>query len=261
MAAPLLLLDVGNTTIEIGFAAGPDLPIVSYRLPTDHALTADALGLSIVQLCRMMALDPGHLAAWVVCSVVPQLDPVLAEAARRYSSVECRFAVRDLPVPLENRYERPQEVGADRLVTAYGARKLFDAPGFIVIDFGTATTFELLAGDDYLGGLICPGVLSSAQALSTRTAKLPQADLRLGTSEIQVGRSTAQSLNQGLVHGFAAMTEGLVERLKPQAPEGSLVVATGGFAKRLQPHCRAFDHVVPDLLLLGLHKLHLESAK
>lgn len=257
MTNPLLLLDVGNTTIELGFAL-PGQDMVSFRLPTQHELTPDSLGLQVVQLCALAGLQPRAVASWVVCSVVPQLDTVLRAAAKRFCGCGCLFAGRDVPIPLRNQYERPREVGMDRLVTAYGAHQRYDALGYIVIDFGTATTFDVVKGDDYLGGLICPGVFSSVSALSTRTAKLPQADLRLDSPNIQVGRSTSQSLNQGLVHGFASMTEGLVARLKPQLPDGSLVVATGGFAAQLEPYCSAFDLLAPDLLLDGLRRVYMD---
>jgi type III pantothenate kinase len=247
----LLLLDVGNTTIKIGVLPAQG-SMAAYSLPTQHFATSDALGLQMAEICRREGLAPESVEAWVISSVVPQLEPTLTAAAERYCRCPVLFAPADLPLSLNNRYERPQEVGADRLVTAYAATRLYDAPGFIVIDFGTATTFDCVAGNDYLGGLICPGILSSASALSSRTAKLPQATLRVDPTGLHVGRSTSASLNQGLVYGFAAMAEGLVERLKPLLPAGSLVVATGGFAERLAPVCRAFDHVRPDLLLEGL---------
>lgn len=253
-----LLLDVGNTTIKIGVASESG-PTAAYSLPTQHFATSDALGLQVAEICRREGLDPEAVEAWAVSSVVPQLEPVLAAAAERYCRCPLLLAPGDLPLDLENRYERPQEVGADRLVTAHAATRLFDAPGFIVIDFGTATTFDCVAGKAYLGGLICPGILSSASALSSRTAKLPQATLSVDPAGLHIGRSTAQSLNQGLVFGFAAMAEGLVERLRPLLPAGSLVVATGGFAPKLAPVCRAFDHVRPDLLLEGLRLAFLDA--
>jgi len=258
----ILLLDVGNTTVKIGVStlAGPERPLASYSLPTHHFATADALGLQITEICRREGLAPESVEAWAVSSVVPQLEPVLAAAAERYCRCPVLFAPADLHLTLNNRYERPQEVGADRLVTAFAATRLHRAPGFIVIDFGTATTFDCVAGNDYLGGLICPGILSSAAALSSRTAKLPQATLHVDPSGLHIGRSTAHSLNQGLVFGFAAMVEGLVDRLKPLLPAGSLVIATGGYAQRLAPVCRAFDHIQPDLLLKGLRLAYLEHG-
>ena len=259
-AFPVLLIDVGNTNIDFGLALDASGKIESLSLPTEALGTSDALGLRAAEICRHAGLKPHDIRAWLVSSVVPHLDMPLAAAAKRFCGCEALFAGLELKLGLENRYERPQEVGADRLVTAFAATRTFDAPGFLVIDFGTATTFDCVIGNAYLGGLICPGVLSSAAALSTRTAKLPQADPRLATPEIAVGRSTAQSLNQGLVHGFAAMAEGLAARLTPTLPQGSMTVATGGLAQTLAAFCPAFDAVAPGLLLDGLRTAWLERS-
>ena len=254
---PQLLIDIGNTSTTYGVAFEGSR-IHSYSLPTDRFVTPDALGLRIVELARLHELSAHSFSAWIVTSVVPQLDPVVVAAAQRFGRCRPLFATRELPVPLENCYARPQEVGADRLVGAYAATRLYDAPGYIVVDFGTATTFDCVDGQRYLGGLIFPGLGTAAAALSSAAAKLPQADLRITPGELQIGRSTSESLNSGLMYGYAAMTEGLVERLRPHLPQGSLVIATGGLAARLAPYCKAFDHQRPDLLLEGLFMLYAE---
>jgi type III pantothenate kinase len=251
----LLLLDVGNTNTKVGLAEpAPDGRRLagSYSLPTDPASTADSLGLDLVALVRHAGLEPGRIEAVVVSSVAPSQDGKVREAARRFFGCEARFVPKDLPLPLENRYARPQEVGADRLVTAFAARMLVPEGDLIVIDFGTATTFDVVSGQAYLGGLIGPGVLSSARALATGTAKLPQISLEVEGPDIQVGRSTSMSLNQGLVHGFAAMAEGLVARLSRTLDGRPTVLATGGFAPALAKVTDCFDRVEPDLLLNGL---------
>ena len=259
----LLLLDVGNTNTKAGLAgpvpSGSPGParggrglLAAYSLPTDPASTADSLGLDLAALVRHAGVDPGQIEALVVSSVAPSQDGKLREAARRFFGCEARFVPKDLPLPLENRYARPQEVGADRLVTAFAARQLVAEGNLIVIDFGTATTFDVVAGNAYLGGLIGPGVLSSARALATGTAKLPQISLEAVGPEIEVGRSTSASLTQGLVHGFAAMAEGLVVRLSRTLDGPATVLATGGFAPALARVTDCFDRVEPDLLLNGL---------
>ncbi|MFW5489899.1 MAG: type III pantothenate kinase [Desulfovibrio sp.] len=247
----LLLVDAGNTNIKFGIAVGDREP-VSYALSTAQLGTSDSLGFAVLEMCRLAGVTPESLEAWVVSSVVPGADEPMRVAASRYCGCQVFFANKDLPIPMENRYERPQEVGADRLVSAYGAVRLFDSDGFIVIDFGTATTFDLVKGNAYLGGLICPGVLSSARGLAAGTAKLPQADLSVSPDVINVGRTTAQSLSQGLLHGFASMTEGLCARLSKQFDTPPKVVATGGFAGRIARAARCVDVVRPDLLLEGL---------
>ena len=267
MSRILLLFDVGNTTIKIAaaHADGGD-PFTCYALPTAQVGTGDSLGLHLLEVVRHMGFGPEEVRGCVACSVAPFADPVLSEACKRYFNARVLFVPEDIPVPLTNLYERPQEVGADRLVTAYAATVLHPAHAHIVVDFGTATTFDCVKGDAYLGGLICPGVLSSAKALATQTAKLPQVNLELeeGVSEPVIGRSTAQSLNQGLLFGFASMVDGLAARLSRQLqPEGGhvRVTATGGFAVKMGRVCRSLDEVRPDLLPMGLAHLFAAHAE
>ena len=262
----LFLLDVGNTNVKIGIADRSGLH-AAYTLPTNPAETADAWGLRLLEVRRAHGLDSREAEAFVVSSVVPPMDPLLARAAERFFGCPALFVPRDLPIPLENRYERPHECGADRLVTAYAARRLFDAEKIIVVDYGTATTFDCISGNAMLGGLICPGVLSSARALSGGTAKLPHITLELDEGErdgvIPISKNTATSLTHGLIHGFAAMTEGLCARLAPAldaAPGEALVVGTGGFAEKIRAVCPALGEVRGDLLMEGLRMLYLESV-
>ena len=256
----LLLFDVGNTNIKVGVADSEGLR-ASYAFPTDLAWTADLLGLRLLDVCRHAGVAPADVSGCVAASVVPTMDPRLRQACRRYVGREVLFAPDDLPLPLENRYERPQEVGADRLVTAWAATVLLDAPSAIVVDFGTATTFDCVESGAYLGGLICPGVLSSAGALAARTAKLPQISLELDSDAPVIGRSTSESLNQGLLFGFAAMAEGVCARLRPLFKGDVQVAATGGFAEVIARITGVFDHVRPDLLLDGLRLLYERNGK
>ncbi|MFO8032663.1 MAG: type III pantothenate kinase [Desulfohalobiaceae bacterium] len=251
----LLLLDVGNTNIKIG-AAQDGVLLDSLVLPTRQEFTSDTLGLQIWQACSFLGLEPGQCQAWVVSSVVPQLDPLLAQAGERFCATEVLFVPRDIPLPLANRYARPEEVGADRLVTAFAARQLFAQPGLIVVDFGTATTLECIQDQDYLGGLICPGVLSSLGALGGKTAKLPRIGLTLESKELQIGSNTVTSMNQGFIFGFASLVQGLCQELQQKLQGEIKVVATGGFAAKIQPVCPCLQEVRSDLLLQGLLKAY-----
>ncbi len=246
-----LLIDVGNTNIKIGLADA-DAIRQSFVLPTNYQETGDTFGLKIVDLCNYLQLSVRDLKAWMVSSVVPQLNTLIRQAGQSYSECPVYFVPEDIPLPLVNHYTLPAEVGADRLVTAYAARELFDTPGLMVVDFGTATTVECVQDRGYLGGLICPGVLSSLQALGGKTAKLPRISLDLESTDIRIGVSTVQSLTQGFVFGFAAMIEGTCERLKKNLEGEVTVVATGGFAKKIQPVCPCLQAVREDLLLMGL---------
>lgn len=260
MSITTLLFDIGNTNIKIGFA--DDDGIVSqFTLPTDSRQTADGLGLYLEGLCRHMDVAPENLRACVASSVAPVIAHLVKGACRTFLGHEMLFAPEDIPIPLENKYERPQEVGADRLVGAYAARRLLPhAKSIISVDFGTATTFDFVTANTYLGGLICPGVYSSVEALASRTAKLPHIALDIDASEPVVGRSTAESIKHGFVFGFAAMTEGLCDRFTRRLPGPVEVVATGGFAKSLARVTKSFTIVRPDLLLEGLRLLHAEQS-
>lgn len=251
----LLLIDVGNTNIKVGVARGERM-LRSFVLPSNYQETKDTFGLKIVDICNYLQVSIKDFQAWMVSSVVPQLNVLIRQAGASYSGCPVRFVPEDVSLPLANHYTRPREVGADRLVTAYAARELFETPGLMVIDFGTATTVECVQDSAYLGGLICPGVLSSLQALGGKTAQLPRISLELESMDIQIGISTVQSLTQGFVFGFAAMIEGVCQRLQHNLMGEVTVVATGGFAGIIQPVCPCLQEVREDLLLRGLLLAH-----
>ncbi|OIO03187.1 MAG: pantothenate kinase [Desulfovibrionaceae bacterium CG1_02_65_16] len=270
----ILLLDVGNTNVKIGLAR-PGLGLVaSYALPTAQAGgldTSDAWGLKLLDICRVENVSPGQVTAIVAASVVPPMNPVLARTTARFFGRGMRFvpgAEPDgIPLPIRNLYARPAEVGADRLVTSFAAREISNAPALVVVDFGTATTFDCVLGDAFTGGLICPGVLSAARALATGTAKLPHITLEIAPPRkdggLDIGLSTSQSLNQGLIYGFAAMVEGLARRLArtllPGREDELRLIATGGFASRIASVCPAIHEVREDLLMEGLWRAFLRA--
>jgi len=256
---PLLLFDIGNTNIKVGLHHG-ESGISSYVLPTPRSGTADQLGLNLAALLAREGQDPAALTEIMAVSVVPPINPMLRQACERFLGRAPLFVPENLPVPLENRYARPEEVGADRLVAAYAARRKAAARCVVSVDFGTATTFDVVRGESYLGGLICPGVLSSARALAVDTAKLPRIDLELESLELTIGRSTTESLNQGILFGFASMVEGILDRLEKYLGEPPAVVATGGFAPQLARVCPPIADVRPELLLEGLSLVYEERA-
>ncbi len=260
MASLFLLFDIGNTNIKVGIAFEERL-YASYVLPTDTRQTSDSMGLRLLDLVAHAGYAPRDITACVGSSVVPSADPLLRRACERYFDCSLLLASGDLEIPLENRYERPQEVGADRLVAAYAVRRLWPEPRSIVsVDYGTATTFDCVQGDAYLGGLICPGVYSAAGALATGTARLPRISLEVHEYAPAIGRSTSTSLNHGFTFGFAAMTEGVCARLADMLEPSMQVVGTGGFATAIGRVSRCFTRVRPDLLLEGLRMLYKESG-
>lgn len=259
MQPELLLFDIGNTSIKIGLANERHV-LTSYTLRTDAGQTADGLGLMLLSVLRHAGVELPLLKACVASSVVPGFDPLLREAVARYVDRPLYCAGGDLPIPLENRYERPAEVGADRLVGAFAARRLCpEVPSLVVVDFGTAVTFDCVSGEAYLGGLIFPGPLTALAALSREAAKLPRVNLDIRAQEPSPGRDTVTSIQHGLVFGFVCMVEGLTQRLRRQLQGPTKVLATGGFAPAIARVSSVFDQVLPALLLEGLRRLYYEG--
>lgn len=259
MEAELLLCDIGNSSVKLGFANANKV-LASYTLPDIREETADSLGLKLISLLGHAGIAPEALKGCAVSSVVPAAEPILREAAARYVSCPVLFAPRDLPVPLENRYSRPDEVGADRLVGAYAARMLYpDIPSLIVVDFGTAATFDCVSGQAYLGGLIFPGPATAVAALGRHTAKLPSVSLDIRALEPTPGRDTVTSIQHGIVFGYVCATEGLCGRLKRQLGSPVKVLATGGFASSISRLTTVFDAILPALLLDGLRRLYYNN--
>lgn len=250
----VLLADIGNTAIKLGFANRKKI-LYSFTLPTKSQYSIDSLGLLLTQMLANIKISELTLAA--LCSVVPELTYIFKNAVTRYLHAKTAIFPDDFTIDMENSYENPHEVGTDRLMAAYAARMLYPkAKGIISVDYGTATTFDCVAENKYLGGLICPGLLSSHNALAQGTAKLPRIDLKLNVTKEDsaplIGKNTITSMSNGFIFGFVAMTDGLCERLKKQLPKPLTVIATGGFASDLQKLSSSILHTHPDLILEGL---------
>lgn len=250
----LLAIDVGNTQTQLGvFDAGGEL-LAEWRLSTDRERTTDETGLFTVSLLERTGIDPGSLEGVVAASVVPPLTRVVREMGRRYLDLEpvivTAALVRDLPVL----YEPPGDVGADRIVNAVAV--LADhAPPAVVVDFGTATTFDVVNADGaYLGGVIATGIGVSADALFARAARLPRVDVARPKGVI--GRSTVGSVQAGLFFGYADLVDGLLARIADELGAEPTVVATGGWAATIGSECKRIQHVDPLLTLRGLRLIY-----
>lgn len=257
----LLCIDVGNTQIVFGlYDASTDVPrradsglILHFRLPTRSEATADELALSVVQLLQMRGVDPmNDVTGVVLSSTNPSVGTVMAEMAHQWFPVTPLIVGADLDLGIENQYDDPSEVGADRLADAIAARDLFGAPA-IVVDFGTATTFDVISSvGAYLGGAILPGVAISLDALFQRAAALRRVKM---TAPIAViGRSTEESLRSGIMFGYASMLEGVCARIEEEVG-ACAVIATGGLAPLVVPFVRRPIHEEPWLTLHGLRLL------
>ncbi len=261
MQPEILVFDIGNTSVKIGLCNGSGI-LASYTLHTATEQTADDFGLSLLFLLQQAGVEKCRLKGCVVSSVVPDFDSLLREAVARYLACPLLWVGQELSVPLDNNYEHPAEVGLDRLVGAYAARRIYpDTPTLLVVDFGTALTIDCISSNAYLGGLIFPGPRTAMKALSREAAKLPRVDLDVGGEEPTPGRNTVTSIRHGLVYGFASIVEGLTHRLKRQLPGPSKILGTGGFADTIARVSTVFDQVLPQLLLEGLRRLYYEQIK
>lgn len=257
----LLAIDVGNTNVVFGVFEGERLA-TSWRLATWPERTADELWVVVSQLLAQKGVAASEIDGVILASVAPALTQTVAEmAARGLGREALRVDARNAGLAV--RYENPREVGADRLVNGVAAHALYGrgTRPLIIVDFGTATTFDAVsAAGDYLGGVICPGVEISADALFQRAARLPRVEVRRPPELI--GRTTVGSMQSGLFFGYVAMVEGLVRRLRGAlADEGDAVcVATGGLAGAVAGDTDVIDHVNPDLTLAGLQRVWARNA-
>jgi type III pantothenate kinase len=249
----LLAIDVGNTNIVLGVFEGERL-IESWRLPTLRERTADELGILVVQLFQHWRVDPGRIGGSVMASVVPPLTGTVAAMTQRYFGLTTLTIDGETPTGMPVLYKHPAEVGSDRLVNGIAAYERYGRRAgipVIVVDFGTATTMDAVtARGEYLGGVICPGVQISADALFQRAARLPRVDVRKPPQVI--GRSTVESMQSGLFYGYIGMVEGLVERMRRELGGSAVCVATGGLARVIAPETTVLQEVEPDLTLYGL---------
>jgi len=251
----LLAIDVGNTNVV--FALVDDGAIVArWRIATDPRRTADEYAVWLNQLLQLEGYDRAAVRSVIIATVVPRALHNLQVLARKYFGGEPLVAGQP---PVEWEFEidvtEPRSLGADRAVNTVAAHALH-AGDLIVIDFGTATTFDLVdAGGAYRGGIIAPGINLSLDALVTAAAKLPRIAIEAPADTSVIGRDTVSQMHIGIYWGYVAMMEGLVARMKAEIARPAKVIATGGLATLFERHTRLFDVVEPDLTIQGLAML------
>lgn len=249
----LVLVDVGNTNTIFGVYQGDDM-VESFRLSTDHERTADEYGSLLLPLFARWGIDPMTAEAVVISSVVPPLHLTLDHLARRYFGKKPLFIEPGVRTGMPIRYDNPAEVGADRIVNAVAARERYGAP-VIVVDFGTATTFDLVnAAGEYIGGIIAPGIMISAEALFAHASRLYRVDVRK-PAEL-VGRTTAGAMQAGIYYGYIGLVDGILERLLAEIPGVRNIIATGGQAPLIAAGSKHIREVDPDLTLTGLKLIY-----
>jgi type III pantothenate kinase len=249
----LVLVDVGNTNTVFGVYRGDEL-IESFRLSTDRDRTADEYGSLLLPLFARTGIDPTHADGVVISSVVPPLHPTLDHLGRRYFGRKPLFIEPGVKTGMPIRYDNPAEVGADRIVNAVAARERFGAP-VVVVDFGTATTFDIVnAAGEYAGGIIAPGILISAEALFAHASRLYRVDVKRPPE--LVGRNTAIAMQAGIYYGYVGLVDGILERLMAEVPGIRTVVATGGQADLIATGSKYIREVDPLLTLAGLKLIY-----
>jgi type III pantothenate kinase len=255
----LLAIDTGNTNIVFAVFDGDQLR-GEWRASTDTDRTADELGVWLMQLLTIEGLNRKDITSAIIASVVPAMVFGLKTLCRRYFSCE-PLVVGDEGVYLGINVllDRPEEVGADRLVNAVAAHGCYQGP-MIVIDFGTATTFDVIDADgNYCGGAISPGINLSLEALHMAAAKLPR--VAIGRPKQVIGKATVPAMQSGIFWGYVGLIEGLVSRIKEEFGVEMLVVATGGLAPLFAEATKVIDRLDVDLTLRGLLEIHRRNRR
>ncbi len=259
--AMLFVLDVGNTNTVLGVFAraensdAGDTPryqrlVANWRVATRQGSTVDEYGVLFRNLFSMASLEAAEIQGIVISSVVPPLDPVLRQVCERYFNSKPLLIEPGVKTGMPVHYDNPAEVGADRIVNAVAAFEKYGGP-CVIVDFGTATTFDCVsAKGEYLGGVISPGIGISADALFSRTARLPRVEIRKPARVI--GTNTVGSLQSGLYYGYLGLVDGILELLLAELGKETRVIATGGLGPMIGTGSKYIKHVDDFLTLEGL---------
>jgi type III pantothenate kinase len=248
----LLVIDVGNTNIVLGLMDGKEVK-ETWRLSTEQR-TTDEYGVMMLTLLQHRGHRIEEIQGAIISSVVPSIVYAVERACRRYLNVEPMLVGRKLKTGIKVRTDNPREVGADRIVNAVAAVDRWGGP-IVVVDFGTATTFDAVnEAGDYVGGAIAPGFRISEEALVNRTAKLPRVEVSRPASAI--GTNTVHAIQSGLYFGYVGLTDALARRVRDELHPNAKVVATGGLAHLLTADSEVISEVDPNLTLRGLAILY-----
>lgn len=249
----LLVIDIGNSNIVMGTYIGKKLH-KHWRVSTDRQKTSDEYGMLLEGIFRYHGCNMADVEAIIISSVVPPLVVPMEKMCERYFHLRPLVVGPGIKTGIKLKYENPREIGADRIVNVVGAYEQFGGP-LIVIDIGTATTFDVVdTNGDFLGGVISPGLGTAAEGLFQRAAKLPR--IELVTPKNIICRNTINGMQAGLIFGFAGHIDEIVRRIKEEYGAPMTVVATGGYAKMIAKESRTIDKIDHFLTLTGLRALY-----
>ena len=249
----LLAFDIGNTTVAIGLFRGRKL-VKSWKIKTDRDKTSDDYGAILLNLFQVAELEPKKIAAAILSSVVPPLTPVFQGVCRDFFRLDVLVVGPGLRTGMPILYENPLEVGADRIAAAVAAFEKHGGPA-IVVDFGTATTFDAISAQgEYLGGAIAPGIQIAAEALYLKTARLPRIEIK--KPKRAIGRTTVSSMQSGLYFGYIGLVTNTINEVRKELGTNAKVIATGGFGGQITPEVPAIEFLEPDLVVEGLRIIY-----
>lgn len=250
----ILAIDVGNTSTMLGVYDGSKL-LVHWRIGTDKEKTADEFGMFFMSLFSHEKLELSDIENVIIASVVPPIMYSLEHAVKKYFKVDPIIIGPGVKTGINIKYESPREVGSDKIVNAVAAYEIYGGP-LIIVDFGTATTFcGISSKGEYLGGIICPGIKISAEALFQKAAKLPRIDLV--KPERVIGRNVVESMQSGIILGYVGQVDYIVRRMKKEIKEDNIkVIATGGLARLIASESDSIEEVNGLLTLEGLRIIY-----
>lgn len=251
----LFTVDIGNTNMEFGVFEQAKL-ISSFRLVTNRNTTSDEVGLMVRQFFMIHNIELSMIEDVIITSVVPQVVYSVKNAMRKYLNLEPLIIQENIQVNIQNKYSNQAEVGSDRLVNAYSAYKKYGG-NLIVVDFGTATTFDVIDQEGaYLGGSIYPGLKISLDALVEKTAKLPKVEI-MKTDKV-IGTNTVMSMQSGIVYGYTGAVINIVHQIENELGKKMKVIATGGLAKIVSSQSDVFSVLDRTLTLEGLNYIYYD---
>lgn len=248
-----LAIDIGNTHIAAGLFENNEL-CATWRLSSMPKRTEDETWIMLESVCRANHYDIHQVDGIAISSVVPDMDPTYLKMAKKYLNVHPLFVDHTLDLKIKIKYDNPSNVGADRICNAVAAFEMVNQ-AVIVVDFGTATTFDIISKNaEYVGGIIAPGIETSAKILHQQAARLPLVGLSFPASVI--GTSTETSMQSGLLFGAVEMIDGLISRIHRELQNDVPVIATGGLSKLIIDDLQTIHRTEPFLTLKGLHSIY-----